>query len=180
MSLITYDGLVELVDQGVVTGVEPEQINGASIDVRLGPTIWIEDARGGVVDLAAKESPTLRLYDLSCGAYALRPGEFILAQTREQFNLPTDVAFEFKLKSSLARSGLGHLLAGHADPAWHGSVLTLEYQNCLQHHTLLIRNGMKAGQIVFHRGEPVPDEHSYAARGQYNQCAASTPSRGLR
>lgn len=30
MSLITYNGLVELVERGVIEGVKPERINGAS------------------------------------------------------------------------------------------------------------------------------------------------------
>jgi dCTP deaminase len=110
----------------------------------------------------------------------MSPGEFVLAQTQEMFYLPNDLAFEYKLKSSMARNGLNHLLAGHADPGWHGSVLTLEFHNISQFHPLILKTGMKAGQLVFHRGEPVPAEASYAVRGQYNNTDQATASRGLR
>ena len=178
--LITYNGLVKLVEQGVIEGVDPSQINGASIDVRLGPTVWVEDARGAVVDLARKEAPVMRASNLEDRAYTLRPGEFVLAHTVEVFNLPEDISCEFRLKSSTARAGLDQALAVWCDPGWHGSVLTMELRNNLQHHSLLLRAGMKVGQMVFFRGEPVPVECSYATKGQYNNDLSATPSRGAR
>lgn len=179
--LITYDGLVELVEREVIEGVEPERINAASIDVTLGPVIWIEDSnRGGVVDLARKGVPAMRRIEMGEDGYLIRPGEFILAQTAEVFHLPDNIAFEFKLKSSLARAGLNHLLAGFADPGWHGSVLTLEYHNVTQHNQLLIRPGMPAGQLVFLHGERVPEHASYRMKGQYNHDREAQPSRGIR
>jgi deoxycytidine triphosphate deaminase len=104
LSLITYSGLVELVDRGVIEGVEPGRINAASIDVTLGDVIWIEDANhGGTVDLARKFVPNMIRVEMPPDGFELQPGEFCLAQTREMFNLPDDIAFEFKLKSSGAR-----------------------------------------------------------------------------
>ena len=178
--LLTYSQLCKLVDNGVIVSVPHEHINGASIDVTLGNRIWTESQNGSTVDLASKQSPRLEAIDLSEGDYLLRPGEFILAQTQEVFNLPNDIAFEFKLKSSVARSGLNHLLAGYADPGWHGSVLTLELHNTLQYHQLRITAGLKIGQIVFYRGLPVPHDRSYAVRGQYNNSQAAQPSKGIR
>jgi dCTP deaminase len=181
LSLITYSGLVELVERGVIEGVDPSRINAASIDVTLGDVVWIEDAsHGGTVDLARKFVPNMVRVEMSLDGFELQPGEFCLAQTREIFNLPDDIAFEFKLKSSLARAGLNHLMAGYADPGWHGSVLTLEYHNVTQYHRLLIRPGMPCGQIVLFRGDPVPEHASYRARGQYNLNREAQPSKGVR
>ena len=112
--------------------------------------------------------------------YVLRPGDFALAHTREIFHLPDDIAIEYKLKSSLARAGLGHLLAGWGDPGWHGAALTLELVNHLQVHDLILRPGMPIGQVVFWRGRAVPAHASYATRGQYNGDTTVTPSKGLR
>ena len=178
--ILTYNELVRLVDTGVVEGVQPSQINGASIDVTLGRYLMVEDLRGGRVDLSVKQAPNMRKHDLFKEPYNLRPGEFVLAQTREVFHLPNDIAFEFKLKSSLARAGLNHLLAGFADPGWNGSVLTLEYQNVLRNHDIVLRYGIPAGQCVFYRGEPVPKERSYATVGQYNGDVEVTASKGVR
>lgn len=179
MSLITYTGLCELVDAGVISDVPRDHINAASIDVTLGDLIWIERAVRDDVRIAQKEAPHLMDYDLSVRDYYLGPGAFALAQTREVFNLPDHIACEFKLKSSCARSGLQHALAGWCDPGWTGSVLTLELKNNLQHHTLVLSSGMKIGQMVFFRGQPVPDHASYAVRGRYNGDRAAQPSKGV-
>lgn len=178
--LLTYDELLGLVKRGVILGARRERVNAASIDVTLGRWIWAEDPRGGRVDLAARQAPGMVKFDLLHEPYCLRPGEFILAQTREEFHLPADVACEFRLKSSSARAGLDQALAVWCDPGWTGSVLTMELRNNLQYHRLLLREGMPIGQMVFFRGAPVPESASYAVRGQYNGDREAQPSRGIR
>lgn len=180
--LITYNGLVDLVSMGVIEGVEPERINAASIDVTMGDVIWAESTTGSeIVDLAQKGAPSLHRIDLGPhGSYDMIPGEFILAQTRETFNLPDDIAGEFRLKSSGARAGLQQSLAVWLDPGWNGSVLTLELSNLLTHHRIRLRPGMPIGQVVLYRGESVPKDRSYAMRGQYNGDREAQPSRGIR
>jgi dCTP deaminase len=185
VSLLTYTALVDLVAGGVIEGVDQERINAASIDVTLGDTLLREDWAQGVlrktVDLAAKETPAMIEVDLvEAGGYVMKPGEFVLASTRELFHLPDDIAAEFKLKSSLARAGLQHAVAGWADPGFHGSVMTLELSNSLRAHWLTLTPGMKVGQMVFFRGEPVPADRSYAARGQYCNDRKTTASKGVR
>lgn len=180
MSLITYNGLVDLVKRGVIEGVEPERINAASIDVTLGQYVWSESPRGGVVFLADKQTPSMDRHDLMERPFHIRPGEFVLAQTQERFNLPDDISAEFRLKSSGARAGLDQALAVWCDAGWHDSVLTLELRNNLQHHTLVLQYGMPIGQMIFWRGETVPDYASYKIRGQYNGDGEAQPSRGIR
>lgn len=180
--LLTYNELCELVESGAIEGVEPDQINGASIDLTLGDEFLFEEMPKTqdeyCVELIQKQTPAMLPYT---GRMFLDPGRFCLAQTREKFNLPLDVAGHYMLKSSLARSGLQHLFAGFADPGWHGSVLTLELINHLRYHTLVLEPGMKIGQMVFWRGSsPVPFERSYAARGQYNKIGSVAQSKGLR
>lgn len=183
MSLITYSGLVVLASTGVIEGAHPKNINGASIDVRLGNRVLLEAPPHGVqtvVDLAGKEVPAMREIDLSqLGYYDLKPGEFCLAGTVERFNLPNDIAAEYRLNSSLARAGLDAALAMWCDPCWHGSVLTLELSNALRYHSLRLRPGMKIGQMIFLRGQPVPDFASYAVRGKYNGDSQAQQSKGL-
>ena len=180
--LLTYNELCELVESGAIEGVEPDQINGASIDLTLGDEFFLEFEQdigpSSFVHLNEKQAP--RMYKWQ-GTTILEPGQFCLAHTRERFNLPMDVAGHYMLKSSLARSGLQHLFAGFADPGWHGSVLTLELVNVLRYHTLILEPGMKIGQMVFWRGSsPVPFDKSYAARGQYNQSTSVQVSKGLK
>lgn len=182
MSLLSYTDLLDLVQRDVITGVDPEHINAASIDICLGDELLIEDVDAGKpVDLSAKESPLMRPLPLSSGGYwHLWPQQFALAASRELFHLPDDIAAEFRLKSSGARAGLDAALAMWCDPGWNGSALTLELRNNLGGHPLLLRPGLKIGQMIFYRTQPVPSHASYAQRGQYNGDRGVQPSKGVR
>lgn len=40
MSLLSHTELLQLIDDGVIEGVSPENVNSSSIDITLGPKIW--------------------------------------------------------------------------------------------------------------------------------------------
>lgn len=165
--LLSYNRLVDIVDQGYITGVAPGAINATSIDVRLGGEFLreVRPAPNSVVHLACREGISLESH---LGAYCLEPQEFILAHTEEMFYLPNNISAEFSLKSSLARNALEHLNACWIDAGFHSSVLTLELKNMTRYHMLLLASGMFIGQIKFFEHDPVPEDQSYATRGRYN------------
>lgn len=186
--LLSYNELVKLVESGVIDA-PIENVNSSSIDLTLDDVIMVEvmpDDEEVTVCLAQKENiPFYEVNMMTDGlpgdyAYRLEPGEFVLASSREVFNLPNNISAEYKLKSSMARNGLEHLNAGWCDAGWNGSKLTLELKNMTQHHDLILEPGMKIGQVVFFKHEPVPFEKSYAARGQYNGQQQVTASKGIR
>lgn len=168
MSLIVGDELLELVHSGVIDAL-PENIGASSVDVRLGSTFLMEvPGISDTIDLAAKALP--RMQEKRLGFYeshTLVPGDFCLAHTIEVFNLPDDISAEFKLRSSCARAGLQHALAGWCDAGWNGAQLTLELSNSLRWHSLVLKPGMRIGQIIFYHHAAV-GERSYAVRGRYN------------
>jgi dCTP deaminase len=181
MSLLSYEALTILVNGGVITNVEPDQINATSIDLTLGENLLIEsvhpdwfhdqnnERRIGHVTLRDRNALYLRPHNLKTdGPYDLLPGEFILAQSEQVFNLPEVISAEYKLKSSMARIGLEHLNAGWCDAGWHGSVLTLELKNMTRYHAIRLHHGDRIGQVVFFSHLAVPADRSYAARGRYN------------
>lgn len=183
MSLLSYNRLCELVEQGVITGVQHDQINATSIDLTLGDNVLTErlhptahsmshrgiSQRVKVVGLRERDPLFFGPHNLEQdGPFLLLPNRFILAQSAQTFNLPNNISAEYKLKSSMARIGLEHLNAGWCDAGWNGSVLTLELKNMTQHHAIQLRAGDRIGQIVFFEHEPVPADRSYAARGRYN------------
>lgn len=183
MSLLSYMELCELVERGVINA-PMANVNAASIDITLGDKLLVECLHVAhhypKVDLANKDSLTFTEVFIGEHGYMLEPGEFVLGQSCEVFNMPNTLAAEYKLKSSLARCGLQHLLAGWADPGWNGSVLTLELHNITKSHDLLLRPGMKIGQMVFWRCAEVPADKSYASVGQYNGDRTVQHSKGLR
>lgn len=171
MSLLSHNELLELIDAGVIQNAKKEAVNAASIDIHLGDIVIVEcqpHPRDYVVDYSKREKYTSSQYFCKNMEYILHPGDFILTQSVEVFNLPNNISAEYKLKSSMARIGLDHCLAGWCDAGWNGSVLTMELKNVLKHHAIQIRSGDAIGQMIFFRHSPVPDDASYASKGRYN------------
>lgn len=180
--LLSYNELCGLIEQGVIDAPF-EHVNSSSIDLTLADAVMIESRpRFGdeCVDITNKQTIWMFEKRLSIGGYDLDPGEFVLASSRETFNLPNTISAEYKLKSTMARNGLEHLNAGWCDAGWNRSKLTLELKNMTRFHSLILRPGMKIGQIVFFKHAPVPEDKSYAARGQYNGQDGVTAGRGMR
>ena len=76
-------------EEALIVGWEPDLINPASIDVRLGERLMIEDPKHPNLEILGiskrtKEDP-----------YWLQPGAFVLAETIEIFNMPENVAMAF-------------------------------------------------------------------------------------
>ena len=73
----------------MVVPFEPELLNPASLDVRLGDFLMVESIY----------SPDLIKIDISDKTeddpFMLQSGEFCLAETRELFNLPNDISCQF-------------------------------------------------------------------------------------
>jgi dCTP deaminase len=155
---------------GLVTPFDPALVNPASLDVRLGDQLLIESVEG----------PELKPYPLSQHSkedpYWLRPGQFVLGCTLERFHLTSDIGAQFLLKSSRAREGLAHLLAGWIDPGFHG-VLTLELHNVRQLQAQPLWPGMRVGQVVFDYLASQP-QRSYAETGRYLGDTTVQESRG--
>lgn len=82
----------------------------------------------------------------------IKPGEFLLASTKETVNIPVELVGIMKGKSTLARKGLricGD--AGLIDSGFKGQI-TLELFNMSQ-SKIYIQEGMKIAQICFHTVE---------------------------
>jgi dCTP deaminase len=177
--ILGYKTLCRFVEEGVVENADPANINGASLDLTLGDVIYVEarhDNQIVQVDLAARprQFPDFVKVEMGAAGFLMPPGMFLLAATREVFNLPNNVSFNYRLNSSLGRATLNHALAGFADPGWVGSNLTLELKNWSEYHYLRIRPGMKCGQAIFYETEPVPEERSYTKVGSYNNSKGVT------
>lgn len=179
--IMSYNELRSQVQNIMVMPVPDDHVNAASIDVTLGPSLWVESlAPGEGLGVVLRERQGMSMAELTLTpgqVFWLMPGQFVLAATAETFNLPLDVSAEFRLKSSVARMGLSHALAVWADPGWHGSVLTLELHNITQQHAIGLQMGDRVGQMIFHKHAPVPLSASYAKRGAYNNDLAAQPAK---
>jgi dCTP deaminase len=132
---------------GGIQPYDPALVNPASIDLRLG---------GEFINLETQ----LRL---RTDEITIKPGQAILATTLEYIVMPSLYAGAVYLKSSMARLGLDHALAGWVDPGFHGE-LTLEFHS---HRPVTLRKGQKVCQLVLYRLEAKPDR-DYQITGRYN------------
>jgi dCTP deaminase len=172
MTILADFEIHNLAMDGMVQNYDKELLNPASLDLRLGNAVMLESVQSmQMIPLDISQYTPDHPYELV-------PGQFVLAQTVEVFNMPEDIAGLFFLKSSRAREGYENLHAGYADPGWHGSSLTLELKNARQLQPLPIYPGLKIGQMVFFRMSKTP-AISYAAVGHYNNDRLATASKQI-
>ena len=136
----------EMLAQGTleITPVEPEQIQPASVDIRLGSTFSIvEDSSKGIITLDEKTE----YKTIETDSYLLLPGQFVLATTMEYISLPDNLTAFVEGRSSLGRMGLFIQNAGWVDPGFSGEI-TLELFNA-NRCAIRLSTGRRVGQLVF-------------------------------
>ena len=130
-----------------------EDVDQVTIDFHLGrrflvPTMgrhFVIDTRKGVngsmyQELNLKEGEPI----------TLRPDQFLIAQTKEEFRLPSDIIGRLEGKSSLARLGIViHQTSARFDPGWDGPAV-LEIRNNSDNDVILYC-GDKICALAFER-----------------------------
>ena len=152
-----------------ISPVTPEQIQPASVDIRLGNTFSVvEDSHTGIISLDQE----IRYKTIETDTYLLLPGQFVLATTMEYFALPDDLTAFVEGRSSLGRMGLFIQNAGWVDPGFQGEI-TLELFNA-NRCAIELKARRRVGQLVFARMDQ-PALHPY--RGKYQGQRGATGSR---
>ena len=138
--------ILSMLSQGslVIDPIVDEQIQPASVDVRLGDTFSIvEDSSTGIITLENE----IQYKTIKTDTYLLLPGQFVLATTMEYFELPDDLTAFVEGRSSLGRMGLFIQIAGWVDPGFKGEI-TLELFNA-NRCAIELKAGRRVGQLVF-------------------------------
>lgn len=195
----------EACSQGIVQNYEQKLIRSNSLDFRLGKYIkierspvdpdWVNEAialqqisiQQGFKSPHPQYAELQKLMkrgvfeevDLSntsqWNPYPLPPKSFILAATIEYLNISNGMTIDIVLRSTSARKGINHSLAGLCDSGYQGCP-TLELSNLLQWHPVEIWYGMEIGQFLFH--ENATPEKSYAeSSGNYQYQTEPTEAK---
>lgn len=128
----------------IIEPLDREQIQPASVDIRLGKTFSIvEDSSAGIINLEKE----IKYKTITSDTYILLPNQFVLATTMEYFELPNDLTAFVEGRSSLGRMGLFIQNAGWVDPGFKGEI-TLELYNA-NRCAIELRAGRRVGQLVF-------------------------------
>ncbi|HBL85467.1 MAG: dCTP deaminase [Clostridiales bacterium GWF2_38_85] len=146
-----------------------EQIQPASVDVRLGDTFCIvEDSASSIITLENKIS----YKTIKTDTYILLPGQFVLATTMEFIDLPDNLTAFVEGRSSLGRMGLFIQNAGWVDPGFKGEI-TLELYNA-NRCAIELKSGRRVGQLVF---AEMDDFAAKPYNGKYQRQKGATGSR---
>jgi dCTP deaminase len=149
-SVLSDGTLRRLLDEGrlVIDPWEPEMIQPASIDLKLGTSFRVfHNHRIRHIDLADPPRDLTELVTVGDGEeFVIHPGEFVLGRTAERVEMPEDLVSRIEGKSSLGRLGLiVHATAGFVDPGFKGS-LTLEITN-FNSVPIVLRPGLPIAQL---------------------------------
>lgn len=163
--------ILNMMEKGslTITPLEKQQVQPASVDIRLGNTFSIvEDTPSGIVTLEKE----VRYKTITADTYLLLPGQFVLATTMEYVSLPDHITAFVEGRSSLGRMGLFIQNAGWVDPGFEGEI-TLELFNA-NRCAIELCSGRRIGQLVFARMDQAAI-HPY--NGKYQKQKGATGSR---
>ncbi|WP_024346155.1 dCTP deaminase [Lacrimispora indolis] len=153
----------------LIEPIEEEQIQPASVDIRLGNTFSIvEDSPNGIITMQNEIS----YKTIQTDKYILLPGQFVLATTLEYFVMPNDLTAFVEGRSSLGRMGLFIQNAGWVDPGFEGEI-TLELFNA-NRCAIELQAGRRVGQLVFAQ---LDDIALNPYKGKYQGQKGATGSR---
>lgn len=149
--------------------IESNQIQPASIDIRLGGTFAVlEDTESNTITMDTK----IRYKTMKSNKYLLMPGQFVLATTMEYFVLPSNITAFVEGRSSLGRMGLFIQNAGWVDPGFKGEI-TLELFNA-NRCAIELTVGRRVGQLVFAK---MDNEAEVPYNGKYQRQRGVTGSK---
>ena len=174
----------------VISPLVEDNIRGSSVDVTLGEWFYVTESNGrrdyynpfDATDVERYFKGPLKAirHDAWCEAngrklftgipaeqqiIVLRPGERILAHTREFIGINPPGTTEMKSRSSWGRNGIAACFdAGWGDPGYINR-WTMEIYNLNQHESVPLPVGERIAQIIFHETGEV--ERHYGATGKY-------------
>lgn len=170
MSLLSYNELVVLVNNGVISA-PLTSIKGDSMELTLSPVLLLETDNGFTrkdIDLANGGKVDFHKYVMDENGYAMVNHEFLLAYSNENWNMPNDIAAEYSLSSGLAQNCLNASNSNFIAQTFNSEALILELFNVSRFNNLVLKPNMPIGKVRFFRTEQVPTNASYAVNGKFN------------
>lgn len=165
MAVLSDTTLRDLAQNGLVHPFQEKNLSPCSIDLTLSDSILVEsldDVRGPWAEVDITHP------------YPIKPKQFFLASTAEYVKIPPHCSAQILLRSTAARMGFDHSLAGWLDPSFEGQI-TLELSSKLQLHNLEVVAGQRLIQLIVFNLDHAP-ERSYAVTGNYQNQVGPTIS----
>lgn len=148
--------------------MEPDQVEPASVDLRLGNTFLVPKPTDGIYSMS--EPPEYE--EVNADQFIVPTRGFVLATTAEYIRLPDYLTAFVEGRSSVGRLGLFIQNAGWVDPGFEGAI-TLELYNA-NAAPMRIEAGRRICQLVIAKADQVV---ANPYRGKYQGQRHTTGSR---
>jgi dCTP deaminase len=167
-------GMIEPFEAAQVRdGVISYGVSSFGYDVRVADEYKVfTDVYSVVVD--PKKFDPRSFVDVKADHCIIPPRSFALARTLEYFRIPSDVLVVCVGKSTYARCGI-IVNVTPLEPEWRG-YLTLEISNTTPLPAKIYSNEGLA-QLLFFKGEEVPEQTYATKKGKYQDQVGVTPPR---
>ena len=155
----------------VVEPISPDQVQPASIDIRLGRYFLKVDENN--IECMNMSTP-IKYIEFEADEVIIPPHSFLLATTMEYIKLPNNLTAFVEGRSSIGRMGLFIQNAGWVDPGFEGEI-TLELYNA-NRLPIKLQSGRRICQLVIAKMDQTA-ENPY--RGKYQGQRKAIGSRAF-
>jgi dCTP deaminase len=162
--------ILEYIKNGKITilpDFDLKDVRPVGIRLHLGDELLIPEA-DQIIDLSGGDDVKHRKIIIPEGGYIIKPGEFILATTRERFQVPRDIVCHVDGRSTIARFGLSihctsQIVDGNFDEV---RSIVLEMKN-ISPYNLLIKPRLAIAMLTFTKlSTPISQQSQSQYRGQ--------------
>ncbi|MEA1924823.1 MAG: dCTP deaminase [Candidatus Altiarchaeota archaeon] len=157
--LLGREKIHELVEEKkLIEDFDRECLEGCGYDLRLGRIHEIDGGASLGVDYRNLPEIKEKIFE----EYTLNPGEYVLVETLEKINMPSDLAARILPRSTLFRSGTS-LKTALVDPGYSGT-LTMGLTNHSKSEFRIQKNS-RIAQIIFEKIEGKTKEYNGRYQG---------------
>jgi len=155
----------------VIEPYEEDNVEPASVDVRLGKSFKEPIKTGNIIDTRSDDGQPYR--EFTADSIVLESGDSVLATTHEYIEIPNDLCANADGRSSLGRLFVSvHQTAGFCDPGYHGEI-TLEMTNA-NPNPIRLHAGDRICQLVFRQlSSPALEPYGHENSQYQNQSGAT-------
>jgi deoxycytidine triphosphate deaminase len=140
----------------MIKNYKKENIGPVKYSFRLGELFKHGDKE--LVDLEKNEIPALIPLKLP---YIIKPGEYVIGRTIEEFDMPLDLMSIYAMKSQAFRIGLNILCGTINDPGYKGKAI-MGIQNISQNDIkLFVGMGLMSTTFLELTGDAIPIQTKY-------------------
>ncbi len=157
--VLGHSEILKLVEEkNLIENLPPKNIGGAGVDLRVGRVYKIKSS----AKLLKNERVLPEIEELPNEIISLDSGEYLLIETAEKVNIPSNLVAWMLPRSTLQRSGVW-LFTALIDPGFKGT-LTFGIKN-LGNQEFVFEKGARIAQIVFEKVEGKSKEYSGKYQG---------------